>query len=198
MAAAVVLVEGRSDAAALDVLVRRRGLADRDISIVAMGGVTNVGRYLGRFADRPNVRVGGLCDAGEVRFVLAALRRQGYDVRSSDDLGGFGFFVCWNDLEDELIRALGVDRVVEVVAREGELGQLRTFQRQPAQRDRSLSDQLHRFAGTTSGRKVRLAAALAADVEVGAVPAPLRDVLTFASAAVAAVRPDAPDAEASR
>ena len=70
--------------------------------------------------------------------------------------------MCEEDLEDELIRALGTAAVVEVGEREGELGQRHTFQQQPFQRARSLHDQVHRFAGTKSGRKVRRAAALAA------------------------------------
>ena len=58
--------------------------------------------------------------------------------------------------------------MVDVVAREGELGLLHTFQQQPAQRGRSLHEQLHRFFGTKSGRKVRLAAALAAELALDA------------------------------
>ena len=85
----------------------------------------------------------------------------------------------------EAIRALGTDTVVDVVAREGELGLLHTFQQQPAQRDRSLHEQLHRFCSTKSGRKVRLAGALAAELALDAVPAPLLGVLTFAHAATA-------------
>ena len=97
-----------------------------------------------------------------MRFFARALRRRGHDVETRTDLAALGFFVCEDDLEDELIRALGTDAVIEVVAREGELGLLHTFQQQPAQRGRSLHDQLHRFFGTKSGRKVRLATALAA------------------------------------
>jgi hypothetical protein len=177
---AVVLVEGPSDAAVLDVLARRLGLDAPEVSVVSMGGVTNVGRYLREYADRPGTTVTGLCDRREVRFVAGALRRLGHDVDGRDDLAAYGFFVCDDDLEDELIRALGTDAVVDVVAREGELGLLHTFQQQPAQRERSLHDQLHRFAGTKSGRKVRLAGALAAELAPDAVPAPLLGVLAFA------------------
>ena len=147
-----------------------------------MGGVTNVDRYLREYAERPGTRVTGLCDRGEVRFVAGALRRPGARRRRRPTrLAAYGFFVCEEDLEDELIRALGTAAVVEVVEREGELGQLRTFQQQPVQRARSLHDQLHRFAGTKSGRKVRLAAALAEELPLDAVPAPLLDVLAAAA-----------------
>jgi hypothetical protein len=44
-----------------------------------------------------------------------------------------GFFVCVDDLEDELIRA-GPAQVTEVFAAHGDLGAFRTIQRQPAWR----------------------------------------------------------------
>ena len=182
MTASVLLVEGPSDAAVLDVLAHRLELDPGAIQVVPMGGVTNVARYLREHAEEPNARVGGLCDRGEVRFVTCALRRLGHAVTGPDDLAAHGFFVCADDLEDELIRALGTAAVVDVIEREGELGRLRTFQHQPFHRGRALSDQLHRFAGTTSGRKVRLAAALAAEVRLDGVPAPLLDALGFATA----------------
>lgn len=178
---AVVLVEGPSDAAVLEVLARRLGLHSPAVSVVSMQGVTNAARYLREYAARPGTTVAGLCDRGEVRFVAGALRRLGHEVEGRDDLTAYGFFVCDEDLEDELIRALGTAAVVDVVEHEGELGQLRTFQNQPYQRARPLHDQLRRFAGTKSGRKVRLAAALAAELDPDAVPAPLLDVLTFAA-----------------
>jgi hypothetical protein len=178
---AVVLVEGPSDAAVLEVLARRLGLDSMELTVVSMGGVTNAGRYLREHAARPGTTVAGLCDRGEVRFVAGALRRLGHPVEGRAELAAYGFFVCDEDLEDELIRALGTAAVVAVIEREGELGQLRTFQHQPFQRSRSLHDQLHRFAGTKSGRKVRLAAALAEELPLDAVPAPLLDVLGFAA-----------------
>jgi hypothetical protein len=177
----VVLVEGPSDAAVLEVLGRRLGLAAPGVRVVAMGGVTNIRRHLTTY---DALTVAGLCDGSEMRFFARALRRRGHEVESREDLAALGFFVCEDDLEDELIRALGTDAVVELVAREGELGLLHTFQQQPAQRGRSLHEQLHRFFGTKSGRKVRLAAALAAEVALDRVPTPLRGVLEFAHAAV--------------
>ena len=184
----VVLVEGRSDVAALVVLGRRLGLASPSVEVVSMEGVTNVARHLAALAARPRrPAVVGLCDAPEVRFVVGALRRLGHEVASRDALAAHGFHVCDDDLEDELIRAVGVDVVVDVVAAQGELPRLDTFRRQPAQRGRSLHDQLHRFAGTTSGRKARFAAALAERVARDRVPAPLRSVLEAAHHAV--VRP---------
>ena len=180
MRASVVLVEGPSDAAVLDVLASRLGLHDPAVTVVPMGGVTNVGHQLREYSARPGTTVTGLCDRGEVRFVSGALRRLGHDVEDHGDLAAHGFFICDEDLEDELIRALGPAAVVDVIEREGELGRLHTFQQQPFQRSRSLPEQLHRFAGTSSGRKIRLAAAVAAELDLDAVPGPLVGVLTAA------------------
>lgn len=165
----VVLVEGRSDAAVLDVLGRRLGLDAARVEVVDMGGVTNLGTHLDRYDDVP---VATLYDAAEERFVVRALERRGLDDA--------GFFRCESDLEDELIRALGEDAVVEVIAEQGERALLETFQQQPYQRSRSLHDQLHRFCGTKSGRKARLAAALAETLPLERVPRPLAEVLAFA------------------
>jgi hypothetical protein len=172
----VVLVEGRSDAAALEVLRVRLGLVDARVEVRPMGGVTNLGHHLAAWTGA----VTGLCDGREAHVVVRALRRAGHDVSTAQELAALGFFACREDLEEELIRAVGTDAAVDVVAGQGELGLLRTFQQQPAQRGRPLAAQLHRFAGTTSGRKARLAAALAAAVPLDRVPGPMRDVLAVA------------------
>jgi hypothetical protein len=90
---------------------------------------------------------------------------------------GLGFFVCVSDLEDELIRALGTERVLEVVESEGELGAFRSFQNQPAWRGRPLTDQLHRFIGTFSGRKIRYGRHLVEALDPDRVPVPLTGLL---------------------
>ena len=174
-----VLVEGASDAVVLEVLGRRLGLQSPGVHLVSMGGVTNIGRFLDEFAA---VAVAGLCDGAEMRFVARALQRRGHDAETREQLATLGFFVCDGDLEDELIRALGTDALIEVIRREGELPLLRILQQQPAQRERSLHDQLHRFFGTKSGRKLRLAAALAAEMPLDRTPPALRGVLEFAYA----------------
>ena len=66
-----------------------------------------------------------------------------------------GFYVCVEDLEDELIRALGVASVEHVVEAQGELGSFRTLQKQSAQQGRTIEQQLRRFMGTRSYRKIR-------------------------------------------
>jgi hypothetical protein len=178
---AVVLVEGDSDRAALAALARRRGhdLAAEGTTIVPMGGATTISRFLALFGpDGSDVRLAGLCDAAEAGDFQRGLERAGLGTDlARADLEPLGFHVCVADLEDELIRALGVDAVEEVIAAQGELGSFRTFQRQPAQRGRPLRRQLRRFLGTRSGRKVHYARVLVDALDLAAVPRPLDGVL---------------------
>jgi hypothetical protein len=180
----VILVEGRSDQAALEVLAERGGepLAARGISIEAMGGATNIEHFIGRFGPRGlGVRLAGLCDAPEMGYFRRALERGGLgSALSRSGMEALGFYVCDADLEDELIRALGISAVEQVIAAQGEIRSLRLFQRQPAQQGQSPERQLHRFMGTRSGRKSLYARLLAAALDPGQVPRPLRGVLAHA------------------
>lgn len=178
---AVVLVEGASDRSALEALAARGGrdLGAERISIVPMGGATNLGHFLELLG--PNgggLRLAGLCDAGEEQGFRRDLERAG--LGPGLDRAGLerrGFFVCAADLEDELIRALGADGVCAVVEAEGELSSLRRFQRQPAQRGRAPQAQLRRFLGTRSGRKAQYARLLAEALAPAQVPDPLAGLL---------------------
>jgi hypothetical protein len=170
-----VFVEGASDAVALETLAHRRGidLAARKVGVVAIHGVTNIGRHLD--ATPFGTRVAGLCDGGEqVAFQRAF-------ARCADRLEPIGCFVCEPDLETELIRAVGADGVLGVIASEGEIDSFRTLQGQPAHRGRAVEQQLHRFIGTRSGRKLRYARLLVEALDVNAPPPPLDAVLAAAS-----------------
>jgi hypothetical protein len=162
---AAILVEGVSDAAALEALARLTGRSLERVCVIPLGGVTNVAKFVGALAPL-GIRLAGLCDFGE----------QGYFERV---MAPTDFFVCADDLEAELIRALGTARVLEVLDANGDLRGFRTFQNQPAQRGRPLDRQLRRFFGTTSGRKERYATVLVDALE--AVPQPLEDLLRFAT-----------------
>ncbi|MEU7877694.1 TOPRIM nucleotidyl transferase/hydrolase domain-containing protein [Microbispora bryophytorum] len=177
----VVLVEGISDRSAIEALAGRRGrnLSAEGISVVAMGGATNIGAHIGEFGPLGrDLRLAGLCDAGEQGAFLRGLERAcfGSDLTRSD-LEALGFFVCVADLEDELIRALGTATVERIVDAEGELGSFRTLQKQPTWRGRSTHDQLRRFMGAGSGRKIRYAGPLVAALELDRVPRPLDGLL---------------------
>ncbi|MEU1009742.1 TOPRIM nucleotidyl transferase/hydrolase domain-containing protein [Streptomyces sp. NPDC005890] len=168
----VVLLEGPSDAAAVGALAARRGrdLAAEGVCVLSMGGAMNVGRFA-RLLGPPGLylRLTGLCDE----------RERGYYARGWERAGAarHGFFVCAADLEDELIRALGVTRVAELVRAEGDLRALETFLRQPAQQGRSPQQQLRRFLGTKKGRKIHYGRVLAEALDPARIPAPLDGLL---------------------
>lgn len=177
----VVLVEGESDYVALTTLAGRfdLDLPSQRIFVVAMGGVTNTERYIGALgpsgADLP---LAGLYDRPERHHVAEALRRTDYgSLGHPTDLDAFGFHACVEDLEDELIRALGVDTVLSVIETAGELGKLRTFQMQPEWRHQPLPSQLRRFLGTHSGRKIRYGRLLVEALDLTRVPPSLLAVL---------------------
>lgn len=111
----VVLLEGPSDAAAVDALAARHGrdLAAEGVCVLPMGGAMSVGRFARILGPSGlDLRLTGLCDE----------RERGYYVRALEqaDASPHGLFVCAADLEDELIRALGVTRVTELVEAEGD------------------------------------------------------------------------------
>jgi hypothetical protein len=166
-ASALILVEGESDRVAVRESARLLGISLREagVAVVPMGGAMSVRRFVTALdgAATLSLRVRGLCDA----------REAGYFERA----GLTEVFVCRPDLEGELIAALGVDGVEEALEREGDLRLFRRFQRQPAQRGRAVEGQLHRFLGTTSGRKEQYARVLTAALAPERVPAALRGVL---------------------
>lgn len=177
----VVLVEGMSDKLAVRALAERRGRdLDADgVAVLAMGGSKNIHRFLGAFGPQGiGLRVAGLCDVREMRDFERGLERAGFGTNlTRDDMEALDFHVCVDDLEDELIRALGADAVEEVVASQGELVALRTFQRQPQWADRRREEQLRRFLGTHSGRKIGCAPLLVHALDLDNVPAPLDRLL---------------------
>ncbi|WP_188837684.1 hypothetical protein [Flexivirga endophytica] len=171
----IVLLEGISDVAAVTAVATTYGVDLGAVELVDLHGVTNVRRELGELHRAAEEReILGLCDAPETRFVEQALNEVGCVVRDVSDLSAYGFFVCHADLEEELIRALGADRTIDVIEQLGLDAKLATLRQQPAWLDRPLTEQLHRFCGVASGRKELLAGALATALGPGETPAPLR------------------------
>jgi hypothetical protein len=170
----VVLVEGQSDRAAVQALALRRGrdLDAEGVAVVPMGGAQAIGRFLARFGPRGlDVGLAGLCDAAEEDAFRRGLERAGLGSNlTRADMEELGFYVCDADLEDELIRALGVAAVEAIAEAQGELGSFRTFQKQPAQQERSHEQQLRRWMGN---RKIRYAPLLVDALDPAAVPRPL-------------------------
>jgi hypothetical protein len=180
-ARAVVLVEGISDQVALEALARRRGrrLADEGVAVVPIGGATNVGRFLSVVGPAGlDLRLAGLCDAAEEPLFRRGLERAGVGTRlTRAGMEQLGFYVCDTDLEDELIRALGVETVVRLIDAAGDLGSWRTLQKQPVQQGRPVEAQLRRFMGTRGGRKIQYARVLVDALDLARVPRPLDAVL---------------------
>jgi hypothetical protein len=179
----VMLVEGISDRIAIEALAERRDrdLAAEGISVIPMGGAQAIGRFLGEYGPQGlNVRLAGLCDAGEERQFRRGLERAGLGANlTRADLEQLGFYVCNADLEDEMIRALGAERVEEVIASEGDLGAFRTLQKEPAWRGRPVEAQLHRFMGSGGRRRTRYPPLLVRAMNLSEVPRPLELLLAY-------------------
>jgi hypothetical protein len=178
-ARAVVLVEGVSDKVALETLALRRGrdLAAERVSVVPVGGAQALGRFLDLYGPHgSNVALAGLCDAGEEDELRLALEHGGFgrDLERAD-MESLGFYVCDLDLEDELVRCLGAAVVTEVLAEHGKLRSFRTYQKQPAHRERSTEAQLRGFL---TNWKIEFAAPLVEALDLSRVPRPLDGVLT--------------------
>ena len=157
---AVILVEGITDRIALEAVAERLGVDLDGVEIVPIGGAQAVARVA---ADRAGARLVGLCDAGEERYFRRAL--------------GDAVFVCTKDLEDELIRALGTERVEAVLAAEGDLETFRNFQNQPHWRGRPVDAQLRRWLQASDNRGKRYPPLLIDALDPAEIPAPLAGVL---------------------
>jgi hypothetical protein len=181
----VVLVEGTSDRVAVEALAQRRerNLAAEGISVVPIGGAQAIARFLDRFGPRGlDLRLAGLCDAGEEADFGRALERAGLGSDlTRDGMERLGFYVCIVDLEDEPIRALGVDAVEEIVGAQGELRAFRTLQKQAAWQGRPKQEQLRRFMGSGGGRKIVYSRLLVGALDLDRVPRPLDGVLAAAA-----------------
>ena len=159
---AVVLVEGITDRIALEAVAAKFGLdlAAARIEIVPIGGAQAIRRAAARLEGE---RVVGLCDAGEERWFRRVL--------------GDATFVCVEDLEDELIRALGSAEVEQVIDAQRELESFRNFQKQLAWRGRPVDAQLHRWLRAAHRRNKRYPPLLLEALEPERIPPPLAGVL---------------------
>jgi hypothetical protein len=160
---AVVLVEGVTDRFALEAVGARLGLDLRGVEIVPIGGAQAIRRV---YANYEGERVAGLCDAGEERYFRRVL--------------GDATYVCDKDLEDELLRALGTERTLELIAAQGELETFRKFQSQVFWRGKPVERQLRRWLRAADGRSSRYPPLLVEALEPHEIPAPLAAVLAAA------------------
>jgi hypothetical protein len=178
---AIVLVEGNSDRVALHALAARHGrnLAAEGVEVVAMGGIANARAFVTRYGPRGrDLPLAGLYDVAEEVVLRRGLVAGGVvEAIGSDGLSRLGFYRCSADLEDELIRALGVDAVEAVIEAAGETNSLHLLAGMPAQRGWTREALLRRFLGVRSGRKARYAALLVDALEPDRIPPPLAMVL---------------------
>ena len=183
-AAAVVLVEGISDQIAVETLAARGGrdLGAERVVVLPIGGAHAIPRFLAQFGPAgAGLRLAGLCDVGEEKVIRRGLASAGIGSPGTRvDMERLGFYVCVKDLEDELIRAVGVARVEALIDSQGDLGPFRSLQRQPEWRGQPAAAQLRRFLGSGSRRKLRYARLLAGAVDLDRLPHPLEAVLTRA------------------
>jgi len=163
-AVTVVLVEGASDRAAVEATAEALGrdLAAAGVIIQAMGGATSIGHFVNEYGPTgSDLNLVGLCDAPERR----------YFARHLDD---HDIYVCDADLEDELLRAMGIEQMVDFIESQGELKRFRTMQKQPHQRDRSIEHHLHNYCGIRAGRKARYARGIVEWLPAAEIPEPLQ------------------------
>jgi hypothetical protein len=180
----VLLVEGPSDGAAVRALAQRRGhdLDAEGVSIVAMGGYGNLGRFLERYGPSGlGVRLAGLYDAPEERYFRRGLARAGFGSSlTRADLEGLGFYACEANLEDELTRALRPAAMEELLETQGELSAFRTYQKQPAHRQEAIEAQLRGFLWN---RKLKYGVLIVDALDLDGIPRPLERVLAHALSA---------------
>lgn len=185
----VVLVEGESDRAAVEAAAAfwQLDLRSLDAVVLSMDGVTNIRHHLRRHGPAGDRRrILGLCDSAESSVVGRALAE--YPDMSAEPvvrlesgdpilLAQHGFQVCREDLEDELIRAIGTRGVIDIIEANGERRAWHSMQQQPAQRDRPVADQLRRWLGSGATRKIRYALLLVAALPPERLSPPLVQLL---------------------
>ena len=119
-----------------------------------------------------------MCDAAEEEFFRRGLVKAGIGTpKSRAEMEGLGFFVCVEDLEDELIRASGRESIEALLDAQGDLGSFQTLQKQPAWREGTFEAQMHRFLGAGARRKSRYAGLLVGALALERMPQPLLGVL---------------------
>lgn len=168
---AVLLVEGHSDRVALETLAARLGrdLAAEGVEVRAMSGITNIRSFALRYGPPGlDLPLAGLYDAAGEPYVRRGLAAAGMPFS--------GFFACSEDLEDELVRALGVDAAEAVIEAAGELRSLQRLSGMPAQRGWTREALVRRFLGG-AGRKARYAELFVEALPLARAPAPLLAVL---------------------
>ena len=173
----VILLEGHSDLLAIRVLARALDvdLDARGISLLSLDGAGSVVHYLSLFGPAGlGLTLRGLCDADHEETWRTRLQDAGIEVTDRAAMNAVGFQVADADLEEELIGALGTQRVSELIEKENADQAFANFTQQGAIARLSLAEQQHDFLHKQS---VRWAPVLADDLSVEDIPQPIRDLL---------------------
>jgi hypothetical protein len=119
-----------------------------------------------------------MCDAAEEDYFRRGLAAAGLgSPQTRPEMEQLGFFVCVEDLEDELIRASGRELIEALLDAQGDLSSFRILQKQPAWKQQSFAAQMRRFLGAGARRKLRYARLLVHALPLERMPTPLEEVL---------------------
>lgn len=180
----VIIVEGISDQIAVETLGLRQGrdLDAEGVVVLPVGGAQAALPYLREYGPRgQQLGLAGLCDEDAAETMRRGLRLAGVgEPTTTAEMAALGFHVCTRDLEDELIRALGTDKVEAAIEAQGDLASVQAFLKQPDWKGRNRASQLHRFFRSQGRRNKRYARVLLETVEPDHAPWPLRAVLAGA------------------
>ena len=142
-----------------------------------MGGAQAIGGCLQHFGPHGlDVRLAGLCDAGEEGHFRRGLERAGLGANlTRADMEALGFYVCERGPRGRAAFAPSVPPPLEqVIDAQGELGSFRTYQKQLAHHGRTHEEQVRGFMWN---RKIRYAPLLVAALDLTRVPRPLEGLL---------------------
>lgn len=174
----VLVVEGESDHAAIRALADRLGknLDAEGISVVSLEGAGTFSTFFSLLGSSGlDIPLGGLCDADEESTWRGVLAGGELEVEDASDMANAGFFVCREDLEDELFRALNATGVEAALRAGGEGAAFDRFAEQPTQSG-SRETVLRRYVDKN---KVRCAPILIDALDLNAnIPIPLNELLS--------------------
>jgi len=177
----VILVEGVSDKLALEAAAELSGVSldGKGVSIVSVDGGNTLRMYLRLFGGEGfGLDLVGMCDEDKEGVWQRDLSDAGYgDVPDRAAMEHLHFYVACQDLEDELVRALGDQETEECIREQGDSTKLSKFSGQPKQAGKSRHDQLRAFLQVRD-RKARYAPLLVDRLTEAALPDVLRKVLS--------------------
>lgn len=171
----VILVEGESDYLALSVLAERSGvdLDGAGVSLISLEGAGSFSTFVTLLGPAGlEIPLIGMCDADHESTWRGALSTAGMNVPDATSMAAEGFFVCRQDLEDEVFRALGATQAEAALRAAGLGAALDLFASQPTQTG-PREQVLRRFIDKN---KVEAARALADALDVS-IQTPLHEVL---------------------